>query len=102
MPVTQAPTSAPPTLLSLPAGAAAAIRQIHTQGPMRRRLLDLGLTQQATAVHLFDAPSGDPRAYLIRGTVIALRNADAATVEIVPPSGDAPETLVKRGDGVWA
>ena len=31
-----------------------------------------------------------------------LNGADAATVEIVPPSGDAPETLVKRGDGVWA
>ena len=78
MPVTQAPTSAPPTLLSLPTGAAATIRQIHTQGSMRRRLLDLGLTLQATAVHLFVAPSRDPRAYLIRRTVIALRTADAA------------------------
>lgn len=101
MPVTQAPTSAPPTLLSLPTGAAATIRQIHAQGSMRRRLLDLGLTLQATAVHLFDAPSGDPRAYLIRSTVIALRNADAATVEIVPPSGDAWEPSKERGDSAW-
>lgn len=99
MPVTHAPVPAPPTLLSLPAGAAATIRQIHTEGPMRRRLMDLGLTMQATAVHLFDAPSGDPRAYLIRGTVIALRNTDAATVEIVPPADGTPE---KRGGGAWA
>lgn len=67
---------------------------------MRRRLMDLGLTAQATTVHLFDAPSGDPRAYLIRGTVIALRNADAAAVEIVHPA--VAGASKKRGDGAWA
>ena len=55
--------------------------------------MDLGLTAHATVEHLFDAPSGNPRAYQIRGTVIALRNDDAAAVE-VRPCGN-------RGDAAW-
>lgn len=51
---------------------------------MRRRLLDLGFTEGARAECLFDSPQGDPRAYRVRGTVIALRNRDARGVLISP------------------
>ena len=44
------------------------------------RLMDLGLTRGARVRCLFAAPSGEPRAYLIRGAVIALRREDAALV----------------------
>ena len=42
--------------------------------------MDLGFTPGAGVRCLFAAPSGDPRAYMVRGSVIALRRADAALV----------------------
>ncbi len=42
--------------------------------------MDIGLTGGARVKYLFSAPSGEPRAYLIRGAVIALRLEDAALV----------------------
>ena len=68
------------TLLSLPVGGECAVRALSPEGSMRRRLLDLGLTPGAAVRCLFAAPSGNPRAYLIRGAVIALRNQDAKYV----------------------
>ena len=44
------------------------------------RLMDLGLTHGARVRCLFAAPSGEPRAYRIRGAVVALRREDAALV----------------------
>ena len=44
------------------------------------RLMDLGLTHGARVRCLFAAPGGDPRAYRIRGAVIALRSEDADLV----------------------
>ena len=51
-------------------------------GAMRRRLLELGLVPGTRAECLLRAPSGSPAAYLVRGAVIALRQCDAARVEI--------------------
>ena len=48
--------------------------------PLRRRLMDLGLTCGAAVCPLFRGPSGNPTAYRIGGTVLALRDADAAAV----------------------
>ena len=42
--------------------------------------MDLGLTHGARVRCLFAAPGGDPRAYRIRGAVIALRSEDAELV----------------------
>jgi ferrous iron transport protein A len=42
-------------------------------GMMRRRLLDLGLINNTLIEVLHKSPFGDPIAYFIRGTVIALR-----------------------------
>jgi len=74
-------------LLSVPAGCGAEVLALHVDGAMRRRLLDLGVTPGARVDCLFAAPSGDPVAYLIRGAVVALRNADAARISV---GGAAP------------
>ena len=68
------------SLLSVPVGGSAAIWSLDAQGMFRRRLLDLGFTPGTCAQCLFSAPSGNPKAYMIRGAVIALRNDDAAMV----------------------
>lgn len=61
-------------------GEGAPVSALLTPDPLRRRLLDLGFTPGARVVCLFSAPGGDPRAYLVRDTVIALRNTDAQTI----------------------
>ena len=50
---------------------------------MRRRLLDLGFTAGAHITCLQHSASGDPAAYLIRGTVIALREEDSRRIAVV-------------------
>ncbi len=71
------------TLLAVPVGGCATIDSLTVPGLMRRRLLDLGLTPGSSVTCLYEAPSGNPKAYLIRGAVIALRNQDAAFVNLV-------------------
>ncbi len=72
------------TLATLNPGEEARVAGLTTQGAMRRRLLDLGLTAGSQVRCLFRGAFGGPTAYLIRGAVIALRRADAATVQILP------------------
>ncbi len=69
-------------LYTLPIGNTAHIKSLHMQGSMRRRLLDMGLTKGTRVTCLFQSPADDPRAYLIRGAVIALRTEDAKKIEI--------------------
>ncbi len=60
-------------------------------GFSRRRLLDLGLTPGASVQVALENTFGDPRAFRIRGTMIALRKQQAEQVWIRPqavPSGE--------------
>ncbi len=70
------------SLFSLPEGSVGVVRAIGLERDARRRLMDLGLTAGARVTSLFSAPSGDPRAYMVRGSVIALRRQDAAAVTV--------------------
>lgn len=49
------------------------VKKLLLNGNIRRRLLDLGLIEDTDIEVLEKSPFGDPIAYLIRGTVIALR-----------------------------
>lgn len=69
-------------LCDLRPGEGGVIRQLNTVGSMRRRLMDLGMIPDAAVVCVGVSPAGDPAAYGIRGAVVALRKADAATVLI--------------------
>lgn len=68
------------SLDSLPEGGAGVVAGVSRGGELRARLMDLGFTPGARVECLFAAPSGDPRAYLVRGSVIALRGSDAAGI----------------------
>ena len=57
-------------------GQSARIRSLTATQSARRRLLDLGLVEQTRIRCVGKSPSGDPKAYLIRGAVIAIRAAD--------------------------
>ena len=58
------------------------IKTIKTKGELRRRMLDLGLVEGTRVQCAFKAPFGEPVAYHVRGTLIALRREDAKQIEI--------------------
>lgn len=70
------------TLDKIPIGSSAVVVEINTQQALKQRLFDIGLVigTQVSVIH--KSPSGDPRAYLIRGAVIALRNCDAKNISV--------------------
>ena len=45
-----------------------------TEGSMRRRFLDIGILPGTLIECVGKSPLGDPRAYLIRGTLIDIRS----------------------------
>ncbi len=73
-----------PRLTSLELGASAKVRGLDRtlQGYTRRRLLDLGLTNGADIAAEYRSFLGDPVAYRVRGSLIALRQDQAAHVLI--------------------
>ncbi len=65
-------------------GGVCRVAGLETRGAMRRRLLELGLVEGTKVECLGRSPLGDPSAYQIRGTVIALRRRDSAGVLVRP------------------
>ncbi len=61
------------------------------RGFARRRLLDLGLTPAARVRTELDNAFGDPRAYRIRGTLVALRGDQAKLIWVRPVNGARQE-----------
>ncbi len=61
-------------------GQTAVVKELRSDGSMRRRMLDIGLIEGTQVECLQKSPAGDPIAYLIRGAVIALRSEDSAAV----------------------
>ena len=70
-------------LSSLRPGECARIQSLNSEEHMRRRLLDIGFTGNTAIECLFRAAAGDPTAYLIRGTVIALRSDEADKIHVL-------------------
>lgn len=70
------------TLDLLHIGGSARILSLRSSGEMRRRLLDIGFVPDTVVTCLFAGRSGDPVAYLVKNTVIALRREDAKTIII--------------------
>ena len=69
-------------LSRLPLGHSARVLSLSAREPLKGRLMDLGFVPGSEIRPLYAAPLGDPRAYLICDTVIALRQRDAATVAV--------------------
>ena len=70
------------TLSALPLGESACVTHIHARPDMELRLTDLGIIPGTKITCLAQSPAGDPRAYLIRGSLIALRNSDADGIHL--------------------
>ena len=70
------------SLKDLAVGERGRITALCCHGPIRRRLLDMGLIEGTLVECLGRAPLGDPSAYLIRGAVIALRSEDSRYINM--------------------
>lgn len=79
------------TLDRLREGQSARIEQVGGAYSMRRRLIDLGFCLGSVVKCVMKSPLGDPAAYLVRGTLVALRREDSSTVAVT--------VLANRGDG---
>ena len=55
---------------------------LENSGVIRRRLQDIGVIAGTKIKCVGISPFGDPKAYIIRGAKIALRNFDAGKIKI--------------------
>lgn len=63
-------------------GQTGVITDVNAKGLIRQRLFDLGFLPGTKIQALFPNPAGNPVAYLIRGTIIALRLREAKQIKI--------------------
>lgn len=60
----------------------AEVMDIKASGELRRRFLDLGIILGTKIKVLYRSSFGDPTAYLIRGSVMAIREDEAKFIKI--------------------
>ena len=75
------------TLDQLAIGKEARIKTVGGEGPLRLRLLDMGLTSRTRVKVEKIAPMGDPMEIRIRGYELTLRKEDARYIEVEPENG---------------
>lgn len=72
------------TATEIPMGGRATIQRLMMDGAEKRRLMDLGFCPGALIEHVLEAPFGETPAFMIRGTVIALRSEQSDQIEVLP------------------
>ena len=68
----------------LSTGCAGRVIALNTGGPLRRRLMELGLIPGAQLRRRHTAPAGSPIAYEVGGALLVLRRTDAAKIVVQP------------------
>lgn len=76
------------TLNKLPINKIGIIKKLNSNETIKRRLLDLGMVKNTIIKTLYKSPLGDPVAYLMRGSIIAIRNDDAKNIFIIIKDDD--------------
>lgn len=71
-------------LSKLQVGKEGKVVALKAKGLARSRLLDLGLIPETVIKAIRRSPAGDPVAYAIRGTIIALRSEESRLITINP------------------
>lgn len=76
------PTITSTRLSELSPGATGRIAFVSGRGPIRKRLMDMGLTSDARFEVIRTAPLGDPMEIKVRGYYLSLRRSEAQHVEV--------------------
>ncbi len=70
------------TLREVKIGETATVVKLHGEGPVRRRIMDMGITKGTEVFVRKVAPLGDPVEVNVRGYELSLRKADAEMIEV--------------------
>ncbi len=70
------------TLKEIQAGESAMVAKIHGEGALKRRIMDMGITNGTSISLVKTAPLGDPMELELRGYHLSLRREDAELVEV--------------------
>ena len=74
-------------------GQTAKVVKVHGEGPVRRRIMDMGITKGQKIYVQKVAPLGDPMEVTIRNYELSVRKADCEMIEVelLEPEPEAEE-----------
>lgn len=70
------------TLKEIPCGQTVKVTRLTGEGPVKRRIMDMGITKGVDVYVRKVAPLGDPVEVTVRGYELSLRKADAQMIEV--------------------
>ena len=70
------------TLKDVQVGETVTVAKLHGEGPVKRRIMDMGLTKGTKVYVRKVAPMGDPMELTVRNYELSVRKADAEMVEV--------------------
>ena len=71
------------TLRDVTMGQTVKVARLTGEGPVKRRIMDMGITKGVEITVRKVAPLGDPVEITVRGYELSLRKADAEMIEVV-------------------
>ena len=71
------------TLKDVKVGETCTVARLHGEGPGKRRIMDMGITQGVEIYVRKGAPLGDPMELTVRNYELSVRKADAEMIEVV-------------------
>ena len=70
------------TLKDVPVGGTCKVTRLNGEGPVKRRIMDMGITKGTEILVRKVAPLGDPLELNVRGYELSIRKADAELIEV--------------------
>jgi ferrous iron transport protein A len=70
------------TVRDVAVGETVSVRKLSGEGPVKRRIMDMGITKGVEIYVRKVAPLGDPVEVTVRGYELSLRKADAEMIEV--------------------
>ena len=70
------------TLKDVKVGRTVTVKRLHGEGPVKRRIMDMGITKGVDIYVRKVAPLGDPMELNLRGYELSVRKADAEMIEV--------------------
>ena len=70
------------TLRNVRVGSTAKVVKLHGEGPVKRHIMDMGITKGVEIYVRKVAPLGDPLELMVRGYELSIRKADAEMIEV--------------------
>ena len=70
------------TLREVKIGETVKVVKLHGEGPVKRRIMDMGITKGQLVRVIKVAPLGDPMEITVRNYELSVRKADAEMIEV--------------------